>query len=251
MSALGMDVSPSLRFLLSPRRRSGRFMLDVPGTDTVGHVVRMVGIPPTEIGDVLLDGRPVDLSARPTAGPPDGGAPVLEIRPGPRPQPTRRSPPAFLLDVHLASLARRLRLLGLDTAWEQHAGDADLVDRAERELRVLLTRDRGLLHRGALTEGALVRGDDTEVQVADVLARFAPPLAPWTRCVRCNALLRDAALSEVADLLPAGTRGAYDTFRRCRGCGRVFWRGAHAQRLDALVGSAREQVAAARGRPGR
>ena len=241
-----MEVDPALWFLLEPRRRRPRFEVEVPATDTAGHVVRMVGIPPTEVGPVSLDGRPVGLSARPTAAAdPGAGAgapgrvPVLAVGPRPRPQPTRRSPPRFLLDVHLRPLARRLRLLGIDAAWEPDADDAHLVERAAAEERVLLTQDRGLLHRGALPEGALVHGGRADDQLADVLDRFAPPLAPWTRCPRCNAGLAGARAEDVADQLLPGTLGAYREFSRCTGCGQVYWRGAHARRLDAIVAGAR------------
>ncbi|GEO91147.1 Mut7-C RNAse domain-containing protein [Kocuria flava] len=238
---LVLAVDPALWFLLSPRHRRPRFGLPVPATDTVGHVVRAVGLPPTEIGPVHLDGRPAGLDRRPTAGvPPGGAAPVLAVGPRPRPQPTRSCPPRFLLDVHLGALARRLRLLGLDAAWEPAAEDAELVARALREGRVLLTQDRGLLHRGAVPEGALVRGRAPEEQLDDVLGRFAPPLAPWTRCPRCGAALVAADPHEVADRVPPRALAAHTAFRRCTGCGQVYWRGAHARRLDALVARARD-----------
>ncbi|KUG61386.1 hypothetical protein AVL61_00170 [Kocuria rosea subsp. polaris] len=250
MPHLVLEVDPALWFLLSPRRRSPHFTVDVPGTDTVGHVVRMVGIPPTEVGPLRLDGRPVGLEARPTAAARPGTDPVLEVRPRRRPQPTRHTPPRFLLDVHLRPLARRLRLLGLDAAWEPDAEDAHLVERAAREERVLLTEDRGLLHRGALPEGALVRGGDADAQLADVLERFAPPLAPWTRCLRCGAPLAAASAEDVADQLLPRTRRAYREFSRCTGCGRAYWRGAHAGRLDAVVARAEQVLAAAPDGPG-
>ncbi|MGX5357384.1 Mut7-C RNAse domain-containing protein [Kocuria sp. KH4] len=245
MAHIVLEVDPALRFLLPPRRRGPRFPLEVPGTDTVGHVVRMVGIPPTEVGTVRLDGREVDLATRPTAadpGPPGAGGPgsgpVLAVGARPRPQPTRHRPPRFLLDVHLRPLARRLRLLGLDAAWEADADDPHLVERAAREERVLLTRDRGLLHRGALPEGALVRGERADEQLADVLDRFDPPLAPWTRCLRCGAPLEEANAEDVAEQLMPRTRRAYRSFSRCTGCGQAYWRGAHADRLDAVVARA-------------
>lgn len=238
-----LEVDPALWFLLSPRRRRHRFTVEVPGTDTVGHVVRMVGIPPTEIGAVRLDGRCVDLGTRPTAttapgADGDGPPPVLALAPRERPQPTRHRPPRFLLDVHLRSLTRRLRLLGLDAAWEPDAEDAHLVHRAVREERVLLTQDRGLLHRGALTEGALVRGEQADEQLDDVLDRFDPPLAPWTRCLRCGAPLEEASAEDVAGQLLPRTRQAYRAFSRCTGCGQAYWRGAHADSLDAVVARA-------------
>ena len=246
MAHIGMEVDPDLWFLLPPRRRCPRFRVDVPATDTLGHVVRMVGIPPTEVGPLRLDGHPAGLAVRPTAGPGTvsgvfGQEPVLSISARERPQPTRHHPPRFLLDVHLRPLARRLRLLGLDAAWEPDAEDAHLVARAVDEERILLTQDRGLLHRGALPEGALVRGNRVDDQLADVLDRFAPPLAPWTRGPRCGAPLAAARAEDVAEQLLPRTRQSYQEFSRCTGCGHVYWRGAHAPRLDDIVARARQR----------
>jgi uncharacterized protein with PIN domain len=104
---------------------------------------------------------------------------------------------------------------------------------------VLLTQDRGLLMRRALPAGALVRGSGPDEQLADVLDRFAPPLAPLTRCTACGGVLTAVAKADVADRLPPGTRRSYDEFSRCTACGRVYWRGAHARRIDALIDRAR------------
>lgn len=251
MPCIVLEVDPALWFLLAPRRRRPRFAVDVPGTDTIGHVVRMIGIPPTEIGVPVLDGRPVGPELRPTAGADAAAVPVLVLVPRPRPQPTQQHPPRFLLDVHLRPLARRLRLLGIDAAWEHDAEDPHLVERAVRERRVLLTQDRGLLHRGALPEGALVRGERADDQLADVLDRFTPPLAPWTRCLRCGAPLEAASAEDVAGRVLPRTRQAYTEFSRCTGCGHVYWRGAHAARLDEVVDRAREVLAGRAGARGR
>ena len=86
--------------------------------------------------------------------------------------------------------------------------------------------------------GALVRGSRPDDQLADVLDRFAPPVAPLTRCTACSARLEPVPKAEVADRLPSGTRRSVDEVSRCPACGRLYWRGAHARRIDALVAAA-------------
>jgi uncharacterized protein len=176
-----------------------------------------------------LSGRAVAAAFRPV------GSEVVEVHPISRPQ----SLPAggrFLLDVHLGTLARRLRLLGIDTAYTPDADDDALAAEAVQSRRMLLTQDRGLLRRTALREtAAFVRGQGADDQLADVLDRFAPPLAPYTRCPRCNGLLHPVAKDDVRHLLAAGTERSYEEFRQCPGCSRVYWRGAHARRLHAIV----------------
>ena len=225
--ALTVRVPPELAFLLRPRDRAARERrLGYDPDATVAHVVQAAGVPRTEVGGVRVDGAPVPLSVRTRPGA------VLGVEPVPRPQPV--PPGGFLLDVGLGTLARRLRLLGLDVAWSNDADDADLAARAAAEQRVLLTQDRGLLMRRGV-RGALVRGSRPDDQLADVLDRFAPELAPLSRCTACGGRLEAVPKGEVADRLPPGTRRTFDEFSRCVACGHVYWRGAHARRIEALV----------------
>jgi uncharacterized protein with PIN domain len=225
VSTADLRVAESLRFL-----GHGDGAVYLPTDATLVHVVESAGIPRTEIGEVFLNGMPAAFTDRPAAGD------VIEVHPVRRPQ--RVSDPRFLLDVHLGTLARRMRLLGLDTAYHNDAADPALVAEAVAEHRILLTQDRGLLRRKALPMGAYVHGSAPDDQLRDVLDRFDPPLAPWTRCPACNGTLATVAKADVAHLLEPGTRRSYTEFSRCTGCGRVYWRGAHADRLDAIVTSA-------------
>lgn len=240
-------VPASLRFLLPSRdRASGARRLRFDPDASVGHLVQAAGVPLTEVGSLTVDGVATGPDARTSP------RSVVGVGEADRPQP----PPSggFLADVGLGALARRLRLLGLDTAYSSRADDDELVDRARAEGRLLLTQDRGLLMRrafgrGGPARGALVRGGRPEEQLADVLDRFAPRLAPLTRCTACNGPLDPVPKAEVADLLEAGTRRSYEEFSRCRACARVYWRGAHSRRIDVLV--ERAMAASTRARSGR
>jgi uncharacterized protein with PIN domain len=224
-------VPPPLRFLLPGRdRAAGQRRLRFDRDATVGHLVQAAGVPLTEAGGLVLDGDPVDPWMRAV---PDSRIEVTEM-----PRPQHLPDGGFLLDVGLGTLARRLRLLGLDAAWSNTAEDDDLVRQANAQQRVLLTQDRGLLKRRALRHGALVRGGDTDGQLADVLARFAPPLAPLTRCTACGGVLAPVPKQMVADRLEPGTRRSYDDFAQCSTCGRIYWEGAHAGRISSLISTA-------------
>lgn len=225
-------VDEPLRMFLAPRDRGGEVGADPDDGATLGHLVQAAGVPLTEVGRMSVAGTPVDAGYRPEPGD------TVRVAAATRPQPLPPGPPRFLLDVHLGSLARRMRLVGLDTRYGDPVDDADLVRVALAEDRVLLSKDRGLLRRRALRHAAYVRGRTGDEQLADVLDRFAPPLDPFSRCPACNAALRPVGLDEVADRLQPGTRRTYREFARCTGCGRVYWRGAHARRLEAIVRAA-------------
>jgi uncharacterized protein with PIN domain len=225
-----LAIPPELRLFLPADRRADTLELAVDGTSSLGHVVESLGIPRTEVGGLAVDGREVPASHIPS----DGES--VRVRTVARPQRVPGAPLRFLLDVHLGTLARRLRLLGVDAAYESaDIGDPALAAQSAREQRVMLSRDRGLLRRRELWAGAYVYSDRPEEQLHDVLGRFEPALAPWTRCVACNGRLREADKDSVRDRLAAGTRRSYDVFAECPACGRVYWRGAHHARLAAMV----------------
>ncbi|MER7748128.1 Mut7-C RNAse domain-containing protein [Streptomyces bacillaris] len=228
-----LEVAPELRLFVPHERRAGRTPLTTDGASTLGHVIESLGIPLTEAGELLANGAPVARSHVP------GPGEHIDVRAVERPQQIPGAPLRFLLDVHLGTLARRLRLLGVDAAYEsEDIGDPALAALSARERRVLLSRDRGLLRRREIWAGAYVYSDRPQEQLRDVLGRFAPALAPWTRCTACNGTLARADKDAVSDLLEHGTQQAYDVFAQCTECTRVYWRGAHHGHLETIVAEA-------------
>jgi uncharacterized protein with PIN domain len=159
-----------------------------------------------------------------------------------RPVPLRD--PRFVIDVNLGRLARLLRLLGFDVWWSSDADDQTLTDVSLDQRRILLTRDRGLLKRRAITHGLFVRSDRAEEQTLEVMRRLdlKHRLAPFTRCVRCNGRLVAVAKDDVSDHLEPLTRRYYDDFSRCAACGRIYWPGSHRTRLASFVEGVRSQL---------
>lgn len=231
-----VHVPPELRFFLPPRHRKGRIRLPHDPNAPLGHTVQSLGIPLTEVGHLYSQGRTVGARHRPEPGD------TVRIDMPAWPQPAPTTPPRLLLDVHLGTLARRLRLLGVDTAYDNDRDDPALLAQANTEQRVLLTRDRALLLRRALQAGAHVREQHPNAQLHEVLARFAPPLNPWTRCPACNGLLHPVTPQEVAHRLEPGTRATYDTFAQCNDCERIYWPGAHHEDLREIVRQARHHT---------
>ncbi|MFF9758298.1 MULTISPECIES: Mut7-C RNAse domain-containing protein [Streptomyces] len=227
---------PELLLFVPRARPTGATKAATDGVSSLGHVVESLGVPLTEVGALLVDGREVPAGHVPAAGE------SVAVRAVEHPQRVPGAPLRFLLDVHLGTLARRLRLLGVDTAYEStDIGDPALAARSAAEQRVMLSRDRGLLRRRELWAGAFVYSTRPEEQLAYVLDRFRPELRPWSRCTACNGLLRRATKDEVADQLKGGTHRTYDVFAQCGECGRAYWKGAHHEQLVAIV----EQAVAA------
>jgi uncharacterized protein with PIN domain len=229
-------IPAELRLFLRPGRRSAPVAVVLDGTSSLGHVVESLGVPLTEVGRLLVNGEQTVPGYRPCHGD------VVTVEAVRRPQ--QLTSARFVLDVHLGTLARRLRLVGVDAAYANDADDDALIEQANAGRRVLLTQDRGLLRRRALWLGAYVRGAGPDDQFRDVLDRFRPSLAPWTRCPACNGPLFPVAKAAVTHVLPPGTRRSYQTFSGCRNCGQVYWHGAHSKRLEQIIDSAARAVSA-------
>ena len=142
-----------------------------------------------------------------------------------------KASPRLLADCMLGRLAKWLRLLGYDTAYENDATDHELARRARAEGRVLLTRDRELSRRRGL-ETLLIRSEHLEEQVEQIQDALGPPPDPsLTRCSVCNGSLEQVSGADVADRVPPYVRRTHTDFFRCTECGRIYWRGSH---VDAM-----------------
>jgi uncharacterized protein len=145
--------------------------------------------------------------------------------------------PSFILDQHLGRLAAYLRMMGFDTLYRNDYHDEELAQVSHDENRILLTRDVGLLKRGIVTYGYFVRATHREKQLAEINRRYglAQWVRPFKRCMKCNGLVEVVSKASVLAEVPDDTAQYYDEFHRCVSCGRVYWKGAHHQRMEALM----------------
>lgn len=237
-------VSLRLYAELAELAGSDRHLVPVPTPRTVKDLIESVGVPHVEIALVLCDGTPVGFDHRVRGGERVSALPPLrhlghEGAPTAAPAPPRV--PRFVCDVHLGTLARRLRLLGFDTLYDNSWDDDQLAHLAAEEGRILLSRDRGLLKRRVVTHGYLPRSDDPDEQALEVLRRYRldAELAPSTRCVPCNGRLEPVARDEVLDRIPPRTRAAIDSYARCVDCAQLYWPGSHRDALTPFLDRAR------------
>lgn len=230
----------ALRDFLPTDRRSATVTrsFDVPGS--VKDMIEACGVPHTEVDVILVNGEAVDFTYQVQDGNRISVFPPFEefeIEPVLRVAPDPLLELRFVIDGHLGKLARYLRLLGFDSAYDIVWSDPDLVTISTREERILLTRDIGLLMHGALAHGYFVRAVDPREQIVEITRRFdlATSMAPFSRCTACNGELRAANKEEITHRLPPGTREHYDEFHQCPDCRRVYWEGSHFDRLQEIV----------------
>ena len=230
-----------LKDFLRPSQAHGAFQYRYHGTPAVKDAIEALGVPHTEVDLILVNGESVGFGHRLRPGDRVAVYPVFEALDIAglthlRQQPLRE--PRFICDVHLGKLARRLRLLGFDTTYNNSATDPEIVATALAEYRIIVTRDHGILKQRVVTHGYLVRSNLVTEQVVELLDRFdlRGRIKPLSRCARCNGMIEAVAKPEVEHELPSRTRRHYESFNRCQHCGAIYWRGAHAAALDAWIG---------------
>lgn len=229
-----------LNDFLPESRRKNSFDVEFPPGCTIKALVEDLGVPHTEVDLVLANGDSVGFDFRLSHGDRISVFPLFESwditgLSRVRPAPLRES--RFMLDVHLGKLARLLRRFGFDAAYATTATDEQIVLTARRERRIILTRDRGLLKRRTVTHGYLVRSSQPREQLAEVFRRFdcVGQVRMFTRCIECNRPLTRVDAEAVSDRVPPVVAATYSDFSVCEGCGRVFWRGSHWERMKKLA----------------
>ena len=141
--------------------------------------------------------------------------------------------PTFIADAMLGRLATWLRILGYDTAYEAHVADDELARRAREGRRIVLTRDRTLPRQQRITDYLLLDSDRPLEQLRQVVRcyRLDWQSGLFTRCARCNAALESVDKQQVTGRVPGRVLSERDRFARCSGCGRIYWRGSHVERM--------------------
>lgn len=160
-------------------------------------------------------------------------------------------PARFIADAMLGRLARWLRILGYDTAYEKFIEDEALVERAFQEDRWLLTRDRRLTQHKALRgRCTLIADDGLDGQLHQLQQDLKIDLdvdhRRGYRCADCNVVLAPISYDEAVPLVPPFVAQQYREFLQCSRCRRVFWQGTHWDDFGRRLASIRDDETGSR-----
>jgi hypothetical protein len=141
----------------------------------------------------------------------------------------------------LGTLCRYLRFMGYDTESASSLAEGNpredtlLISSAERNGRILLTRDRELARRAG-PRAVLVSGNDVidQLSILVELGLIEPELR-LNRCSICNELLRPAQSGEVLSASYAPQNRNDLRFFWCRRCRKLYWLGSHSEQLEKRI----------------
>jgi len=236
--AVRLRFHGDLGFFLGSNVRCGIIERIIAEKTSVKDVIESCGVPHPEVDVILVDGQGVGFNHTVAS---DAEVEVFPV--GNRDTHLKEKQlqvsciRTFVTDGHLGRLTRNLRLLGFDVTYDRQADDQQLLDVMAHENRALLTRDRRLLMHAIVQHGFCPRSQNADEQTIEVIRRFnlLSLIAPFTRCLRCNALLQPVSKSDVVEKLAPLTKIYYEQFRRCTGCGQIYWTGSHFEKLQKRI----------------
>jgi uncharacterized protein with PIN domain len=231
-----------LNDFLPVNRKKVSFPYSFRGTPSVKDTIEAIGIPHVEVDLILVNGISVGFDYALQNNDYVSVYPVFETLNISNVSHLRERPlreMRFILDVHLGKLAKYLRMLGFDTLYRNDYEDREIIRISFDEHRVILTRDLGLLKVKIVTHGYFVRSQHPKVQVAEVLKHFDlfSAVKPFRRCIKCNEELGMVLKDKIIHQLEPLTRQYFTDFFKCTGCGTIYWKGSHFERMKQFVGS--------------
>jgi uncharacterized protein with PIN domain len=225
---------------LLPEEHRSQFSFLFKGSPSVKDSIEALGVPHTEVDVILANGDSVDFCYQLKDGDRVSVYPVFETLNVAkvtrlRPEPLRET--RFILDVHLGTLASKLRMLGFDSLYSNDYDDDEIVELSVKDNRIILTRDRGILMHKVVTHGYCIRSDQTDEQLSEVMRRFDlySRVKAFHRCISCNGLLTKADKEMIKERLQPRTNCFFNEFYVCTECEQIYWKGSHYHKMKDYV----------------
>ena len=125
--------------------------------------------------------------------------------------------------------------------------DKELIQKAKKEQRILLTQDLELYQQaiGKSAEAFLIEGKTEAEKLAKLAKRFGFELeidVKVSRCPKCNTTIKPVSKTDVINKIPETTSSYYNEFWECPKCRQVYWRGAHWKKIEKTLIEARKTL---------
>jgi len=229
-----------LNDFLPEEKKKKQFEHNFSGRNSVKDMIESIGVPHIEIDLILVNGQSVDFNYIVQDKDEISVYPVFESFDISDVQHLRSKQlriPKFVVDVQLGTLAKYLRMLGLDTCYRNNLKKDEIIKISLQEKRVILTKDKSLLKRNEVTHGYWIRNKNTEEQILELINRFdlKNEIKEFSRCLQCNTELITVEKKKIEENLPPIVRQHQNEFYYCKNCDKIFWKGTHYEKMKARI----------------
>jgi uncharacterized protein with PIN domain len=229
-----------LNDFITPEKRNIDFTFSFTGNPAIKDSIESSGPPHTEVELIIVNGESQPFNYKLKDGDKVAVYPVfhnIDIQA----VPLREAPAEmkFIVDANIGKMAKYLRMLGFDTYYDFALPDPEIVDFAEKEKRIILTRDIGLLKRKNATHGYFLRKTHIEEQVMETIDRYSllPLIKPFSMCLECSGSIIAVDKNSIKDKLKPEIIDDYKQFFSCLDCHKIYWKGTH---YDTMLASIRK-----------
>jgi hypothetical protein len=229
-----------LNDFLPKHRRKTDFEAKFKGKRSIKDMIEALGVPHTEIDLILVNGDSVDFNYILQDGDRVSVYPVFESLNVTnvtqlRKIPLRRN--KFIADINLGDIVKYMRVLGLDLYYDPLLSTREIIEISKRENRVILTKSRKLLKFKDVSHGIFIRPGTTTEQIRRIIDHLdiKDNIKPFSRCLRCNALLNIVLKEKILDRIPPKTKEFCDEYVQCQSCDKIYWKGTHFINMKKVV----------------
>jgi uncharacterized protein with PIN domain len=229
-----------LNDFLPKHRRKTDFEAKFKGKRSIKDMIEALGVPHTEIDLILVDGNSVDFNYilqdedRVSVYPVFESLNITDVTQL-RKIPLRRN--KFIADINLGNIVKYMRVLGLDLFYDSLLSTREIIEISKRENRVILTKNRKLLKFKDVSHGIFIRPGTTTEQIRRIIdyLDIKDNIKPFSRCLRCNTILKSVQKEKILDRIPPKTKEFCDEYVQCQFCDKIYWKGTHFINMQKVV----------------
>lgn len=246
MNSANFRFFDDINFFLNKEQQNIDINYSFDGNPSVKDCIEAIGVPHTEVEAICINNiysnfnkkinnndsinvysynSNIDLSN------------IIELRP-------KIKEYKFIVDANVGKVAKNLRMFGFDTYYDFDLPDKEIVNLAEREERIILSRDWGLLKRKNAIWGYYPRSQTTDEQLSEIIKRFNlyDKFNPLSLCLECNGKINKIDKGEAQSNLDEGVLRDYDEFYKCNTCNKFFWKGSHYDKMLETINKWKKDV---------
>ena len=147
----------------------------------------------------------------------------------------------FFVDAMLGNIAKKLRLMGYDSAYFADIEDDELIEKAKNDKRIIISRDEELIQKAKKSglEAIFLINKDEIKQFHEIIENLNLKTiqinGDKARCPKCNSKTYPIKKESFQDKVPPKVFENNEKFWRCESCDQIFWEGTHIKNLQKFV----------------
>lgn len=229
-----------LNDFLPRHRRKTDFEVEIKGKRSIKDMIEALGVPHTEIDLILVNEKSVDFTYILQDGDRISVYPVFESLNIENVTRLRKIPlreTKFIADINLGHIVKYMRILGFDVCFDPLLSHRQIIEISKKENRIVLTKSKNLLKFKDITHGIFIRPGTTEEQVRGIIdfLDIKDIVKPFSRCLRCNNLLRSVPKESIVDRIPPKTKVFCNEYSYCKPCDKIYWKGTHFIKMKRVI----------------